>query len=178
MKKRIVFWFFLLAYNSATSQIFSIEQSSIIFFSKTPVEDIYGKNTNAQGKFNSNTGDINFTVSMSEFEFKKLLMKQHFNEKYLETAKYPKSTFQGKLMGYKVDKEGKQEVSAVGKFTIHGLTKDINVSGTIEFKNGKVIAMSKFKVILEDYNIKAPQLLWRKMAEIMDVTVQFDLKPL
>jgi polyisoprenoid-binding protein YceI len=148
-----------------------------MFFSKTPVEDINAKNTAVNSLFNSATGDIAFSMMMKDFEFKKSLMKEHFNEKYLETDKFPKSTFQGKLIGYSVDKAGVQEVKGSGKLTIHGVTKEVETTGTVEFVNGKAIAKSKFIVLLKDYDIKIPQLLWKNIAESIDVTIDLTYKP-
>jgi polyisoprenoid-binding protein YceI len=148
-----------------------------MFFSKTPVEDINAKNTAVNSLFNSATGDIAFSMMMKDFEFKKSLMKEHFNEKYLETDKFPKSTFQGKLIGYSVDKAGVQEVKGSGKLTIHGVTKEVETTGTVEFVNGKAIAKSKFIVLLKDYDIKIPQLLWKNIAESIDVTIDVTDKP-
>ena len=114
---------------------------------------------------------------MKDFEFRKSLMKEHFNEKYLESDKFPKSTFQGKITGYSIDKSGAQEVKSSGKLTIHGVTKEIESTGTIEFINGKAIAKSKFIVLLKDYDIKIPQLLWKNIAESIDVTIDLTYKP-
>jgi polyisoprenoid-binding protein YceI len=160
------------------AQKYGIEKAKAMFFSKTPVEDIDAKNTVVSSLFNTATGDIVFSMMMRDFAFKKSLMKEHFNEKYLETDKYPKSTFQGKLTGYSTEKAGKQEVRAIGKLTIHGVTKDVDVPGTLEFKDGKIEATSKFQVSLKDYDIKIPQLLWKKVAEVIDVNLDFTYKTL
>ena len=66
------------------------------FFSDAAIEDITAENKTASGIFNSATSDIAFSIPIKEFEFAKSLMKEHFNEKYMDTEKYPKSTFQGK----------------------------------------------------------------------------------
>ncbi len=172
---------FILAFLSLStlgwSQKYTVEKSSIMFFSKTPVEDIQAKNTAVNSLFNSATGEIVFSMMMKDFDFRKSLMKEHFNEKYLETEKFPKSTFQGKLIGYSIDKAGLQEVKGSGKLTIHGVTKDIETTGTLEFVNGKAIAKSKFIVLLKDYDITIPQLLWKNIAESIDVTVDLSYKP-
>lgn len=176
--KKIAFIAFALISTFSFAQKYGIEKAKVIFFSKTPVEDIDATNPLVNSLFNSTNGDIVFSMMMKDFEFKKSLMKEHFNEKYLETDKYPKSTFQGKLTGYSSGKAGKQDVRAVGKLTIHGVTRDVDVPGTIEFKDGKMVAVSKFQVALKEYDIKIPQLLWKKIAEVIDVNLDFNYKSL
>ncbi len=104
-------------------------------------------------------------------------MKEHFNEKYMETEKYPKSTFQGKVSGYDPNATGTQNVSSKGKLTIHGETKEVEIPGTIEKQGEKLLMKSKFIVKLEDYKITIPQLLWQNIAEQVEVTVDFTFKP-
>ena len=104
-------------------------------------------------------------------------MKEHFNEKYMETEKFPKSTFQGNITGYDMKGTGTQAAKATGKLTIHGITKDIDVPGTLEINSNNVILKSKFKVKLEDYSIARPQLLWQNIAEEVEVSIDFTFKP-
>ncbi len=177
MKITLIFLILFLT-NQVWSQKYSVEKSSIMFFSKTPVEDIDATNTNVSSLFNPTTGDIVFSMMMKEFEFKKSLMKEHFNEKYIESEKFPKSTFQGKITNYSIDNRGEQQVKAVGKLTIHGVTRDIEAPGVIEFVNGRAIAKSKFVVALKDYDIKIPQILWKNIAESIEVNLEITYKPL
>src|SRR5688572_14556746 len=85
---------------SANGQKYSTEQTFVTFFSDAAIEDITAENKKTAGAFNSATGEIAFSVPIKEYQFEKSLMKEHFNEKYMETEKYPKSTFQGKVTGY------------------------------------------------------------------------------
>jgi len=162
---------------NANAQKYSTEQTFVSFFSDAAIEDITAENKKAAGVFNSATGDIAFSVPIKEYQFEKSLMKEHFNEKYLETEKYPKSTFQGKVSGYDPNATGTQTVSSKGKLTIHGETKEVEIPGTIEKQGNKLLMKSKFIVKLEDYNIAIPQLLWQNIAEQVEVTADFTFKP-
>ena len=159
------------------AQKYSTEKTFVSFFSDAAIEDITAENTKTAGVFNSATGDIAFSVPIKDYEFEKSLMKEHFNEKYMETEKYPKSTFQGKVTGYTPDARGLQNVSSKGKLTIHGQTHEVEIPGTIEKQGDKLIMKSKFIVKLEDYKIAIPQLLWQNIAEQVEVTVDFTFKP-
>jgi hypothetical protein len=172
---------FLLAYVGVTiaaiAQKYSTEKTFVSFFSDAAIEDITAENTKAVGAFNASTGDIAFSVPIKDYEFQKSLMKEHFNEKYMETEKFPKSTFQGKVTGFDANATAVQQVTSKGKLTIHGQTKEVDIPGTIEKQGEKLLMKSKFIVKLEDYNITIPQLLWQNIAEQVEVTVEFTFKP-
>lgn len=160
------------------AQKFTTEKTYIKFFSDATIEDITAENTKASSIFNEATGEVVFSVPIKEFEFAKSLMKQHFNEKYMESDQYPKATFQGKISGYQPSASGEQKATATGTMNIHGVKKDVQISGTIEKVSGSPKMKAKFMVKLADYKIKIPQILWQNIAEEVEVTVEFNYKPI
>lgn len=175
--------FLLLIIVCATTTVFAqkkytAEKTNVQFYSHAPLEDIKATNTKSSAIFNADNGDIAFSISMKEFKFAKSLMQQHFNEKYVESEQFPKSTFQGKIVGYNAGATGTQQVKAQGKLTIHGVTKDIDVPGTIEAQGSKLLMKSKFMVKVADYNISIPQLVFQNIAEEVEVTLDFTFKPM
>ena len=177
MKNILVICLLFSAITTLQAQKFSLEKSHVSFFSDATVEDITAANTKTASIFNTATGDIAFSVPIKEFQFAKSLMQEHFNEKYMESDKYPKATFQGKILDYNQDAAGEQQARAVGKLTIHGVTKDIDVKGTFQKQGDRILMKSKFMVKLEDYKVKIPQLLWQNIAEQVEVTLDFTFKP-
>lgn len=161
-----------------SAQKFTSEKGELSFFSDGAIEDIEAKNSMVGSLFNASTGELVYIAKIKDFIFPKTLMREHFNEKYMETEKFPKSTFQGKLTGYSPGTSGEQKVRAVGKINIHGITRDIDVPGTLEFSGGKAKMKAKFIVKLADYNIKIPTLIWQNIAEEVEVRVEFTYKPI
>lgn len=76
-----------------------------------------------------------------------------------------------------MDANQPQTVTAAGKLTIHGVTQEVEIPGTISRTAQNLIAKATFMIKLADYNIKIPQLLWQKIAEQVEVTVEFTYKP-
>lgn len=169
--------FIMLLVLQTMAQKYSLEKSHVGFYSHATIEDITADNSKAVSIFNAATGDIAFSIPIKEFEFAKSLMKEHFNEKYMDSEKYPKSTFQGKIAVFDSKAIGPQNVKATGKLTIHGETKDVDLPGTIEVQGANLVMKSKFIVKLEDYKIAIPQLMWQNIAEQVEVTVDFTFKP-
>jgi len=178
MKKTFLIMVGVIVAFLAHAQKFTSDKTFVKFFSSAAIEDITAENTKSSSIFNQATGDVVFSIPIKEFEFDKSLMKEHFNEKYMETEQFPKATFQGKISGYQPSVTGEQKATAVGKLTIHGVTQDVQIPGTIVNANGALTMKAKFKVKLEDYKIKIPQLLWKNIAEEVEVTVEFNYKPL
>jgi len=179
MKITSVFCFALVGFSSSLSaQDYSVEKSSIVFFSDAIVEDITATNTKSKALIAVSTGEVAFEVPIKDFEFEKDLMKQHFNEKYMDTEKYPKAQFSGKLIGFDKSKIGiLQVVTADGKLIIHGVTKPVKISGTIELSDEKKLTMkATFMVKLADYKIKIPQIVFQNIAEEVEVKVEFLMK--
>ena len=160
-----------------TGQKYSTEKGQVSFFSDAAIEDIEAVNTVVGSLFNASTGEIVFIMKIRDFVFDKSLMREHFNEKYLESEKFPKSMFQGKIVGFKSGATGVQHVKAVGKLTIHGVTRDIEVPGSAELSGGKLLVKSKFIVKVADYNVKIPTLMWQNIAEEVEVKIDFIYKP-
>ena len=159
------------------AQKLSSYQSNVMFFSKAAIEDIKAVNGKSSSIFNASSGEIVFSIPIKEFEFDKSLMKQHFNEKYMDSDKFPKATFAGKISGYDASITGEQNAVANGKLTIHGVEREVQIPGTLEWTGGKVVVKSIFKVKLQDHKIKIPKMLWQNIAEEVEVTVEFNYQP-
>lgn len=165
---------------SASAQLYKGKQdvSTISFFSKSPLEDIQATNKKTTIVLKTTTNDIQFGVPMISFKFPKPLMEEHFNENYVESNKYPTCIFKGKI-NEQIDytKDGEHKVSVKGTLNLHGVTKEIEATGTLTIKGNELFITSAFKIKVADYNIKIPSLYVQNIAEVVDVTVNAVLEP-
>jgi hypothetical protein len=168
----------VISFTAAAQQRYFAEKSLIRFYSDGVVEDITATNDKVTSIFDAFKGDIAYLMSIKDFQFDKKLMQVHFNEKYMESEKYPKSTFQGKIVGFNPAEEGIQTVRAIGKLSIHGITNDVDALGTIEKKGSLLFVKSKFMVKLQDYHITVPQIVWKNIAQQVEVTIDFTYRQL
>jgi hypothetical protein len=158
----------------AVAQKIYTKNGTTSFFSTSPLEDITAKNNEVMSVINEQTGDIQFSVLIKGFRFKKSLMEQHFNEDYLESDKFPKASFKGTIMDVsKVNfsADGTYPVTVSGDLTIHGVTNKLVAKGDIQVKNGVPTAQSTFNITLADYNITIPALVRNNIARTIAVTV-------
>jgi polyisoprenoid-binding protein YceI len=144
------------------------------FFSHTPVEDIKGDNNQVASIIDISTGEVVFQVLIKSFHFEKALLEEHFNENYMESEKFPKSTFKGSITNLsEVDfsKQGQYEVTVEGDLNIHGVTNKIAVKGNIDIVSEGINANSKFNIVPEDYKISIPGVVRNSIAKNLEVTV-------
>ncbi|MFW5975014.1 MAG: YceI family protein [Bacteroidota bacterium] len=180
MKRLIFSLIVLLAISThAEAQRYLTKSGHIKFYSSTPVEDIEAHNRSVQMALDSQKGDVVFKVLMKSFSFEKALMQEHFNENYVESHKFPNSTFQGKVTDIqKVDfsAEGEYEVEVEGKLTIHGVANDIAEPGTITVNEEGIHAGAVFMIKPADYDIEIPAPVRKNIAREIEVTVDCSLK--
>ena len=145
-------------------------------------EVISGTNDKATSVIDLGTGAIQFAVLMKAFLFEKALMQEHFNENYVESDKFPKSEFKGQVSNMKdvnLEKDGTYKVNVKGKLTLHGVTKDVETTGTLTVKAGSVVAgKSEFIVQFADYNIEIPGLVKDKLDKEARIIAEMHYEPL
>jgi hypothetical protein len=164
----------ILISNTIAAQNVYTKNGSISFYSKTKMEDIEAHNNQVACVVKTLTGDVQFSVLIKGFHFSKALMEEHFNENYMESTKFPKSTFKGKITDLtKVDftKDGTYSVTVQGDLNIHGVTKNVAVPGTITIKSGKPQLKATFMVKLADYSIAVPAAVKNNISESIQITV-------
>lgn len=152
----------------------------IWFFSEAPLENIEAHNKAVSSFISFDTGELVFSVPMKNFEFRKSLMQEHFNENYLETNKYPRSTFKGNISNIQTinfRKDGLYPANVTGTLSIHGITRTVSAEGTLEVKAGRVGAKATFTITPEEYNIEIPLLVRQKVAKIIQINVDLQYDP-
>ena len=178
MNKKIITLLFVLYSVCSFSQKYISRNGSVQFNASTPLEIINPINNHVSSVFNSENGEIVFQMNMISFKFEKALMETHFNEKYVESEKYPKSIFTGKIKNWNSDfLDGKNHnVIAIGRITIHGIEKEIEVKGSIQKNNKNITINSDFELIISDFDIKIPKLVRDKISKKVKVEVNINLK--
>lgn len=181
MKKIVLLSLLVLAAYTLKAQKYITRNGFIQFFGETQFETIKADNNQVASILDTQTGEMVFQALMKSFHFEKALMEEHFNENFVESDKYPKAVFKGKITDpSSVDftKNGVYNVQVEGELNLHNVTKKISEPGTIEVSDKGIEAKSKFKVIPEDYSIEIPSVVRDKVAKEMDVTVDMKYTPM
>lgn len=156
------------------AQKFMTRTGSVSFRSAAKLEVIQAINNEAACVVNMKSGEVVMQMMVRSFKFEKALMQEHFNENYMESNKYPKATFKGRIgdAGQHLQSGGTVQVTADGELTMHGTTQRVQVPVTLSLRDEELKAKGTFKVRPKDYNIVIPTLVAGKIAEEIDVEVK------
>lgn len=176
LKYFIALTILLISFN-LRAQVLKFDHGEVEFYTGTVVSDIEAISEEADVTLNLETGEVSVTIDIKSFEFEYDLMQEHFNEKYLESDKFPQSTFNGKIV-QDISKgiESETEVDVSGKLTIHGVTNDIKFKANLSGQENFMVVKSKIPVVFKDYNIDDPSILTKSVAKDVEIKIAFYLK--
>lgn len=160
------------------AQKYFTRDGKINFVASTPLETIDATSKGTTAVIDASSGALEFAVLVKGFIFEKALMQEHFNENYIESEKYPKATFKGRIVestAVNWTKDGTYKVNVQGKLNIHGVEKERTIPAVITVKSGKIMASSSFDVAVADHEIKIPSVVQDKIARIAKVQVDVTL---
>jgi len=163
---------------TSVGQVYMAKESDISFFSASVIENIEAHNHACKPVMNVATQEVLFKVPITSFNFSSALMQEHFNENYMESEKFPFSTFAGKI-DEKIDfsKDGCYKATVTGMMMMHGVSKKITATGTVTVSGSQIILKSVFKIHIADYNIEVPALYVQTIAEDIEIHVDATLAP-
>lgn len=171
MRFFIIFLVLLTPFFS-NSQKYFVEQSEVSFYSWAPLEDISAVSNDLEGVVDVDKGSFFFRIPISSFTFPSSLMQKHFNDKYLESHKFPLSTFKGSFKNNLAFANSKKiEATATGQINIHGVENNLLIDTFIETSDSTLIFDSEFYVALKDFKIKIPKIVRMNIADTIKVNV-------
>ncbi len=152
-------------------------QGKVSFFSYTSVEDIKAQNNQVLSVIDLEKKEIAVRMLMNAFIFEKALMREHFNESYLESDIYPEATFEGNIIDFDKTITGEQTRMVKGVFTMHGKSKELEIKTRIEKNASTYIVSGVFETLVKDYDINIPPLLAGNIAKSISVEFRFEYMP-
>lgn len=181
MKNLIVFFLFLFILTisrNAFAQVYKTEVGNVEFLSKASLNEFTGESSKLNGLIDLEKNMLDFFIDLNTLKTGIGLRDRHMRENYLETKKYPFAEFVGKIKEDVSLKPGEiQNVTAVGKFKIHGVEREISVPGKLTAVSVNEVKLdAQFKVLLSDYKIDIPKVVFYELAEEQTVTLSVNLK--
>ncbi|MEZ5046546.1 MAG: YceI family protein [Chitinophagaceae bacterium] len=179
MKKLLLTLSLLSTIHLANAEKFFTKSANITFDASGPLENIHSKNGSVAFLLNTETGDIQTSAAVKSFVFDKQLMQEHFNENYMESEKFSKSTFKGTItnnsdINYK--KDGTYTAKVSGKLTMHGVTQDITTTAKIIVSGGRVQVEAQFNINCSDYGISIPGAVKEKVSNKVKISLKGNLE--
>lgn len=140
----------LLAFSTVQAQKKKARNGKSTLFSHTAAEDINAESNSVSSLINTANGTLIFVVPVQSYKFKKSLMQKHFNQpRFMDSKKYPKIKFKGKitnLSAVNFSKDGTYNVDVAGTITIRGMSKPQSAKATLTVEGGVIKGYSAFTV--------------------------------
>ena len=155
----------------SVAQQLAVADSKMTFTSDAELELITATSGRVRGLIDPATNKFAFIVDVKSFQgFNSALQREHFNEKYMESEKFPSASFSGKIIEpIDFSTEGSYDVRAKGELDIHGQKQIRIIKSKITIENGVVYLKTVFFVPLSDHNISIPSIVSQKIATEIEV---------
>lgn len=173
--KNTLLIFICIAFSTVAFSQKMITRSGEIKFDATvsgAMDSVIATSTTVSSIFDKSNGDLVVQGLVKSFKFKSSLMEEHFNENYMESDKFPKTSFKGKVIGFE-GKSGSYDVE--GELTIHGVSNKVKTKMTINVGTKTTISGS-FNVKLKEYKLEVPALAKKTLSETAKISVKLDLE--
>lgn len=167
----------LLAVPAFSQQIYTTDSGKVDFISNAPLEIIRASSQQLECAIDINEKTFAFRIDNRSFiGFNSPLQQEHFYENYMEVQLYPASSFKGKIIeDLNPASRELQAVRAKGMLDIHGVSRERIIKGTVRFQDDRLEISATFTVPLEEHQIKIPRVVYQKIAESIDVSVNASL---
>ncbi len=136
------------------------------------MDPVIATNNTVSSILDKTTGELVVQGLVKSFKFKSPLMEEHFNENYMESDKFPKTSFKGKVVGYD-GKSGSYDVE--GDLTIHGVSNKVKTKMTVT-AGAKTSIAGAFVVKLVDYKLDVPAMAKKTLAESAKISIKLELE--
>tara|TARA_B100001939_G_scaffold180693_1_gene155762 strand:- start:187 stop:837 length:651 start_codon:yes stop_codon:yes gene_type:complete len=180
LMQKLLLPFLLLAVTIAFGQSKYMTKSGSMSFeaSQPSFEPIEATHSAVSALLNADTGELAVLALVRGFRFPLALMEEHFNENYIESHQYPKTSFKGSILNFDSNALSNQPrtVQLTGELSMHGVTKLISVSATITKSDEQITLTSSFSVKTSDFGIKIPSLVRKQIDENVQVEVSLPLQ--
>lgn len=179
MKKLFFLTFLCIGMTTYAQEKMMTKTGKVTFEASVPAfEEVKATSETVTCVLNAKTGEIATQVLMKSFRFKVALMEEHFNENYMESEKYPKGTFRGKINEFDASKltATAKDFMIQGKMEMHGKTKDVSMPAKIRKTDSGIEIISNFTLNTDDYGIEIPSVVKSKVSKKVSVKSTFNVK--
>jgi len=105
------------------------------------------------------------------------LRNRHMRDNYLETDRFPYATFGGSFVEVSEGDDGWMRVTGRGDLGIHGISRSMEIVCDVAPSEGGFRARCSFEVLLSDFDIEVPKVMFMKLANEIRVELDFFVAP-
>lgn len=157
-------------------QAFKSENGHVEFHSSVPLHSFTGKSDHLVGKISLQDSTVDFYVDVHTLHTG-IGMRDDDMLETLNAEKHPFADFYGKLISdFDQNSTKPQEVRVKGKFSVHGISRQISVTGTLQKTDAGLQLKASWTLNMKDYNIKPPSILFYRVSKQVDLSISSSLQ--
>lgn len=183
MFSKKIFYAFLLmflpaSFNVAYSQVFVTENGHAEFHSSVPLHTFTGESGYLTGMIDFEENLVDFYLDLETLETGNGRRDRDMY-RTLNVEEYPFAEFTGALespSSFDLNSGEKQAVRVSGEFTLHGITQEKTVEGTLQKQGNEVLLEAQWIQNITDHDIEPPGILFYRVDEEMEIRIEARLR--
>jgi hypothetical protein len=175
MKKITLLFLLLNIFFTGAQEKMTSSKCVIHFEASVPLfEAVEAKNDVVSCVLIPGKSQITFVAIIKKFQFKRDLMKEHFNANYMESDRYSKATFKGLIEKFDMKdiNEIEKDYQIKGRIEIHGQSKVIAVLARIKKVKDGIQINSHFTLNTDDFKIEIPSIVIAKVSKLVNTDLE------
>ena len=162
--------------------------NEVRFISQAPIEEVVGVTDRIDGyvllsgprleEGSATEGtQLYLEVDLASLDTGLGLRNRHMRNNYLEVKEFPYAIFDATIERVEVASAGVFRVTAQGVLNIHGVEQARELLCDVSARQDGYRARCSFTVLLSDFDIKIPKLMFLKLADEIELELDFALRP-
>jgi len=174
----LVLFSFAFFTDKTDAQSFAATEGYAEFVSNAPLLEFKGKSDHLHGLIDLDQNLVDFYIDLSTLDTGINLRNRHMRDSYLETDRCPFGEFTGELTSdFDPDLHEEQDVTVKGTFKMHCISHEKEISGTIYPSDDGLKVDASWSVLLDDYDIDRPRVVFYELADEQKVNISILLEP-
>lgn len=121
--------------------------------------------------------ELYFEVDLASLDTGIGLRNRHMRDNYLEVEEHPFAAFGGRIARAAPLDGGAFRVTTQGTFGVHGVERDRSFTCDISPVGEMYRVQCEFTVLLEEHNIEIPKVMFLKLNNEIQLTLDFHVEP-
>jgi len=162
---------------ASNDNIYYTDNGFAEFTSSVPLHTFTGESGYLTGMIDLEENVIDFYLDLSTL---KTGNSRRDRDMYrtLNVDDNPFAEFTGSLVSaFDENSTAKQEVQVRGEFTVHGVTREKTIEGTLQKQNDAILIEAEWVQSLSEHDIEPPGILFYRVRDEMDVRIEATLWP-
>lgn len=153
------------------AQTFGTSRGHAEFTGSATLHSFTGTSNRLSGQIDLSTGAVEFNLPLNTLDTGNN-DRDHDMMETLEVERFPDATFSGRLLSeFDTELAGRQTARVRGTFTVHGVSREITVTGSLENHQGGVRMSAAWELSLDDYNLDPPGVLIIRVRDEMEIRI-------